>query len=147
MSAPQLTDPGASGEWLLAATERSRLHSSQRRARFARMVRSMMVGLTAFTLLGLVCFAWRRHTLQAALEAPPAAAPVLDAARAQPAALAGPTSSEPLKAAAPSETPAAPMVAPSSTVSARKPASQGAAKHSKKKPARAPLQKSASRKP
>ncbi|HEY6077374.1 MAG TPA: hypothetical protein VIW29_01140 [Polyangiaceae bacterium] len=140
MSAPQLTDPGASGEWLQTAAERARLDSSQRRARFTRLVTFAMAGLTAFTLLGLACFAWRRHTLQAALDAPPpASTPVRDALAAPPTAIGGPTTGEPLKAAAPTEAPA--VVAPSATVSARKPASQVAAKPSKKKPARPPLKR------
>jgi hypothetical protein len=73
MSAPQLTDPGISSEWLRIIAGAPQAHATARRQYFQRLVAGVMVGLTAFAALGLACFAWRRHSLQAALEAPPQA--------------------------------------------------------------------------
>jgi hypothetical protein len=73
MSAPQLTDPGTSSEWLRIIAGAPQANAMARRQYFQRLVAGVMVGLTAFAALGLACFAWRRHSLQAALEAPPKA--------------------------------------------------------------------------
>lgn len=88
MSAPQLTDPGTSSEWLRAVDDTARANAAARRKHFQRLVTYTMVGLTGFAVLGLGSYAWRRHTLQAALEAPPpvAAPAVLAAAPPTPAA-------------------------------------------------------------
>jgi len=149
MSAPQLTDPGASGEWLRTGAEDSGPASTVRRQRFTRMVSYAMAGLTAFTLLGLGCFAWRRHTLKAELEAPPpATAPAVAAAPLAPvAAAAPPPAAEPAPVAAP-----APAPAPSPATGTRRPSSKKALASasapqtaSKKKPARSPFLKTATR--
>jgi hypothetical protein len=138
MSAPQLTDPGASGEWFRTLAEESRPAAAARRQRFVRLVKFAMIGCTAFTLLGLGCFAWRRHTLQAALEAPlPASsfeqavvAPVLP----EPAGV--PLVEEPATPTAPwvSDAPSAAAAAPPSPVNSVRALSKVAAKPSKKAP-------------
>jgi hypothetical protein len=98
MSAPQLSDPGASGEWF-RQVESLQVESTavmERRVRFQRLVTYTMVGLSAFAALGLICFAWRRHVLQQALEAPPPTPAMLVAPAVAPA-----TPPAPVVAAAP----------------------------------------------
>jgi hypothetical protein len=118
MAAPQLSDPGTSDEWFPTVEERSRSNATARRQRFQRLVTYTMVGLTAFAVLGLASFAWRRHalkadlaTLPAAPVAQPAPAPVavavLDQNTASPPA--PPVSDTPVAVPAP---PPAPEVAP-----------------------------------
>jgi hypothetical protein len=82
MSAPQLTDPGMSTEWFRTVEDRARSVASARRRRFQRLVAYAMVGLSGFAVLGLGCFAWRRHALQADLQAPPPSPPVAAVAAA-----------------------------------------------------------------
>ncbi len=97
MSAPQLTDANSSSQWLRAVADpatgqprspsQSAIEVTQRRNRFVRLVTYTMVGLVAFTLLGAASFAWRQHSMKAALEAPVQPAPaVIAAAPAAPAA-------------------------------------------------------------
>jgi len=87
MSAPHLTDSSISNEWMRAdvvasTTEKPRPPSqasiadgvaSTRRKRFARLVTYTMLGLVAFTVLGVALFLWRRHAMQNALASPPPA--------------------------------------------------------------------------
>jgi hypothetical protein len=121
MSAPQLTDPGTSSEWFRAVDETARANAAARRKHFQRLVTYTMVGLTAFAVLGLGSYAWRRHTLQAALEAPPpvAAPVVVQAASPTPAAqpALAPETVPPPPAAA-----AKPVAAPKAVVAKAKPA-------------------------
>lgn len=136
MAAPQLSDPGTSDEWFPTVEERSRSNATARRQRFQRLVTYTMAGLTAFAVLGLGSFAWRRHALKADLAtlpaAPvaqpvPAAAPVavamLDQNTASPPA--PPVSDTPVAAPA---TPPAPTVAP--VAAKAKPAAKKAAPRS-----------------
>ena len=100
MSAPQLTDASTSSEWIRRVADPATgqapspsqvaIEVTQRRHRFVRLVTYMMVGLVAFTLLGVGSFAWRQRSMKAALEAP------------------GPVASAPPALAAPLATPAAP---------------------------------------
>lgn len=91
MSAPQLADAGTSSEWFRKvggseATEKP-LRASQsdivpsradaRRRRFARLVTYTMVGLVAFTLLGVTSFLLRQRAMQNALAAPVPATPAV----------------------------------------------------------------------
>jgi hypothetical protein len=142
MSAPQLTDPGASGEWLGTVAEDSGPDSRLRRQRFTRPVTYAMAGLTAFTLLALACFAWRRHAQQAELEALPVAAALASGtAVVQPATAAEPPTAEPL---APdiAEPPAA---APIPAASPRKVGSKAGTRSSKKQLAHSTFLKSVTR--
>ncbi len=100
MSAPQLTDANTSSEWFRtvkdqgAGPQRSPSQvaiddGKQRRQRFVRLVTYTMAGLVAFTLLGVASFAWRQHSMKAALEAVPvAAAPAPQPATPAPAPVA-----------------------------------------------------------
>ena len=138
MAAPQLSDPGTSDEWFPTVEERSRTTATARRQRFQRIVTYAMVGLTAFAVLGLISFAWRRSTLKADLEArPPLLAQAAPAAQPAPVAAldkdiasppAPPVSDTPVALAA---TPPTPAVTPV----AAKPVA-------KKAPARSPFLKS-----
>jgi hypothetical protein len=143
MAAPQLSDPGISGEWIPVVEARSSSRAAARRKRFQRLVTYTMAGLTAFAVLGLASFAWRRHALQADLEARPPALPAAPAPApaAPPAPLAAldkdqasppapPVSDAPVAAPA---TPQAPAAAP--VAAKAKPAV-------KKAPARSPFLKS-----
>ena len=129
MSAPQLTDPGTSNEWFPAVEDRSRADAAARRQRFQRMVTYTMVGLTAFSVLGLACFAWRRHSLKADLEAPPPAAVALPAAAAPAALLAAapasptppPVSVAPAPAVEPAATPVTPKPVANAKPTSKKP--------------------------
>jgi hypothetical protein len=81
MSLPQLTDANTSSEWFRTVAEpgaadkpRSAAQAGirpadSRRKRFVRLVTYTMVGLVAFTLLGVARFAWRQHAMQSALAA------------------------------------------------------------------------------
>ncbi|HYJ07931.1 MAG TPA: hypothetical protein VEX18_02955 [Polyangiaceae bacterium] len=100
MSAPQLSDPGTSSEWFRTVEDQARSDASARRRRFQRLVTYTMVGLSGFAVLGLACFAFRRHALQADLEAPPPS-PAVAAIAVPPASPAAPPP------AAPSPEPAA----------------------------------------
>jgi hypothetical protein len=114
MSAPQLTDPGTSSEWFRTVEDQAQSSASARRRRFQRLVTYTMVGLSGFAVLGLACFAVRRHALQADLEAPPPS-PVIAALAAPPAAPAAPP-----PPAAPSPEPAAASPAPAAHAAASK---------------------------
>jgi hypothetical protein len=146
MAAPQLSDSGISGEWFPTVEESARSNATARRKRFQRLVTYTMVGLTAFAVLGLASFAWRRHTLKADLETLPAAAMAQAAPAAQPAPVAAldrdtasppppPVSDAPVAAPAPP-----PAVAPA-------PASMQAKSVAKKAPSRSPFLKSVKSQP
>ncbi len=104
MSAPQLTDANTSSEWIRRvadpATGQARSPSqvgiqvTEPRKRFVRLVTYMMVGLVAFTLLGVASFAWRQRSMKAALEAPGPVAPAAAALVARPATPAAPLAPE-----------------------------------------------------
>lgn len=122
MSAPQLTDSSVSREWARTveggATADQPRRTSQphlddavavaRRRRFVRLVTYTMIGLVAFTLLGVARFASGQRAMQSALAAP---APGALVAPAGP----GPAPAAPAAAEAPEVAPAlaAPAVAPS----------------------------------
>lgn len=112
-----------------------------RRQRFQRIVTYTMVGLTAFAVLGLISFAWRRHTLKADLEARPAAPVAQLAPAAQPALVAvldKDTASPPSPPV--SDTPVAmPATSPAPEVA---PAAAKAKPVAKKAPTRSPFLKS-----
>lgn len=120
MSAPQLTNPGTSSEWFRAVEDDARATAAARRKHFQRLVTYTMVALTGFAVLGLGSYAWRRHTLQAALAAPvPIATPVV-AQAAPPMPVASPAA-EPV--AVPPPPAAAAQPAPKPVAVKTKPAS------------------------
>jgi hypothetical protein len=118
MSAPQLSDANTSSEWFrkvgeAGAADKQRSPSQAaispngadaRRQRFTRLVTYTMVGLVAFTLLGVASFAWRQHAMQGALAAPLLASPELSPPPTPAVAPETPT-----EAAAPAATPVAPV--------------------------------------
>lgn len=135
MSAPQLADSSTSSEWFRtvaesgaekpAPTTPESVSTDARRKRFVRLVTYTMGGLVAFTLLGIASFAWRYHSMQAALAEPVPAAPV--AAIAPPAEAApAPESGATAPAVAVAATPAKPTAAPKRAVAASKPAKTAA---------------------
>jgi hypothetical protein len=137
MSAPQLADSSTSSEWFRTVAEPGAekapttapeaVSPDVRRKRFVRLVTYTMGGLVAFTLLGIASFAWRRHSMQAALAEPVPAEPA--AALAAPIAEAAPVPvAEAIPAAA--AAPAKPAAAPKRAIAAGKPA---------KKPTRSPF--------
>ena len=127
MSAPQLADSSTSSEWFRTVAEPGAekapttapeaVSPDVRRKRFVRLVTYTMGGLVAFTLLGIASFAWRRHSMQAALAEPVPAEP---AAAIAPIAPAPVPATEAVPAAA--ATPAKPAAAPKRAVAASKPA-------------------------
>ena len=109
MSAPQLSEPGTSSEWFRADNDSARESAQARRKHFQRLVTYTMVGLTGFAVLGLGSYAWRRHTLQAALAAPaPVAAPVVAPAAPQPPAAPPSPAADPVAVPPPPAVTAAP---------------------------------------
>ena len=112
MSAPQLTNPGVSSEWFRTLEDRARSDASARRRRFQRLVAYTMAGLTGFALLGLACFVWRRHALQADLQAPP---PTIAVAPLAAAPAAPPPAAAPIPEPALESPPPAPPVATTQT--------------------------------
>lgn len=136
MSAPQLADSSTSSEWFRTVAEQGAekpattapqsVSTDVRRKRFVRLVTYTMGGLVAFTLLGIASFAWRRHSMQAALAEPVPAAPAAAIAPVTEAAPVPATETVPAAAA----TPAKPAAAPKRAVAASKPA---------KKPTRSPF--------
>ena len=146
MSAPQLTDANSSGEWFRTVKEpgtgpqrspsQAAIDVKLRRQRFVRLVTYTMGGLVAFTLLGVVSFAWRQHSMKVALEAPVpvAAAPAIQPA---PITLAAPAAPETNTEAVPA--PPAPVAAAIRPPAAKKSAAAPAAAKAKpaiKSPAR-----------
>jgi hypothetical protein len=138
MAAPQLSDPGTSTEWFPTVEETARSNATARRQRFQRVVAYTMVGLTAFAVLAVISFAWRRHTLKADLKALPPA-PLVQLAPAAPPALIAALDNAALSPPAPPVSDV-PVVAP---VTAAAPAPAKAKPVAvKKAPARSPFLKS-----
>jgi hypothetical protein len=147
MSAPQLTDANTSSEWFPTVAgagggEKARspsqaaIPSDARRRRFVRLVTITMVGLVAFTLVGVASFAWRRHSERAALEAPVAA----------PAAPAAPPAVTPVLASeteAPPSPPAASVAASPASPKGTSTAVATTARPAKKAAKRSPFLSSA----
>ena len=142
MSAPQLSNANTSSEWFHAVAEPSAtegrspsqaaIHATQgRRRRFVRPVTYTMVGLVAFTLLGVASFAWRRHSMEAALDASVPVAPAPNVLAAAPPALAAPPASE----ATAEPPPAPPATAAMPRPAAKKSPAPAASALAKSKPA------------
>ncbi len=160
MSAPQLADSSTSSEWFRTVAEPSAekpaapsphsVSAHARRKRFVRLVTYTMGGLVAFTLLGVASFAWRRHSMQAALAEPVPAAPVAaPAPAAEPAPLPA-TDAVPTAAAAAAVPAKATTLAKPTTAGKRAVATSKPAKQTTRSPflsATKPQAKAAARKP
>lgn len=146
MSAPQLADSSTSSEWFRTVAESGAekpvapsatlASTDARRKRFVRLVTYTMGGLVAFTLLGVASFAWRRHSMQAALAEPVPAVPVAALASAPPteAAPVAEASPAPAVAATPAKPAAKRAVASKPTKQATRSPFLGAKSQTTRKP-------------